>query len=62
MVQGILSSQGTIVQRCRVRRLLNEVNPEAAAQRWSQTIQRRQYSVPCSNSLWHVDGHMKLAR
>ena len=42
--------------------MLTRVNPTAAARRWSRTVARRVYHVPYPNSLWHIDGNMRLIR
>ncbi|XP_033729694.1 uncharacterized protein LOC117318873 [Pecten maximus] len=62
MMNGYLKGQGIQVQRRRVRETLTAVDPPAAAQRWSAAISRRVYRVPVPNSLWHIDGHMRLIR
>ncbi|XP_062323656.1 uncharacterized protein LOC134024928 [Osmerus eperlanus] len=62
MMQGYLQAEGITVQRRRVREMLTRVDPAAAAQRWSNVVARRSYHVPFPNSLWHIDGHMRLIR
>uniref|UniRef100_A0A3Q3LWI2 Integrase catalytic domain-containing protein n=1 Tax=Labrus bergylta TaxID=56723 RepID=A0A3Q3LWI2_9LABR len=62
MMRAYLRAEGIVVQRRRVRETLNRIDPAAAAQRWSQTVARRTYHVPFPNSLWHIDGHMRLIR
>ncbi|KAJ8914071.1 hypothetical protein NQ315_017592 [Exocentrus adspersus] len=62
MMSGLLKSQGIYAQRERVRRLLCAANPHQTAVRWGNTVQRRIYSVPTPNSLWHMDAHLKLSR
>ncbi|XP_069104908.1 uncharacterized protein [Argopecten irradians] len=62
MMNGYLRSRGIKVQRSRVRSSLMRVDPHGTAQRWSSTISRRTYRVPVPNSLWHMDGHMRLIR
>ncbi|KAK0136930.1 hypothetical protein N1851_026900 [Merluccius polli] len=62
MMCAYLHADRIVVQRRRVRETLNSINPAAAAQRWSQTVARRTYHVPFPNSLWHIDGHMRLIR
>ncbi|XP_016095549.1 uncharacterized protein [Sinocyclocheilus grahami] len=62
MMQGYLSAEGIHVQRQRVRNMLSKINPAAAAERWSCAVARWTYSVPLPNSLWHIDGHMRLIR
>ena len=41
---------------------MHEEHPLATALRWNEAIYRRKYSVPASNSLWHIDGNHKLIR
>ena len=51
-----------IVFSKRVRSAMIRMDPEGILSRWRQTVHRRQYSVPSSNSLWHVDGNHRLIR
>ncbi|PIK54061.1 hypothetical protein BSL78_09042 [Apostichopus japonicus] len=62
MMKAYLEVDGAVVQRSRVRDSLRRVDPHSAAKRWSKTVKRRTYHVPTPNSLWHMDGHMKLVR
>lgn len=62
MMHGILQKESGLVQRKRVRDSINRVSPVPVINRLSKTIKRRHYSVAMSNSLWHLDGHMKLIR
>ncbi|XP_076866562.1 uncharacterized protein LOC143517696 [Brachyhypopomus gauderio] len=62
MMRGYLSAASIHVPRHRVRETLNRIDPAAAAQRWSNVIARRTYHVPFPNSLWHIDGYMRLIR
>lgn len=62
MVQAYLKASGFFVQRHRIRKALNIVDPVGVASRWSQSIKRRNYRVPTPNSLWHLDAHLKLSR
>ncbi|PIK52353.1 hypothetical protein BSL78_10753 [Apostichopus japonicus] len=63
MMAAYLKVKGIVVQRSRIHAAsLNRVDPRAVAKRWSQTVKRRVYAVPAPNSLWHMDGHMKLVR
>ena len=62
MVWGQLKSYGISVPRRRVRESLLRVSPTNVELRASTTIVRRTYSVPCSNALWHIDGHHPLIR
>lgn len=61
-MRALLHSQGEVITRSRVRDMLARVNPTAAARRWSRTVSRRVYHVPYPNSLWHIDGNMRLIR
>ena len=60
MVIGMLRSQGTFVQRWKIRESIHRVDPLNAALRWLRSNPRWIYSVPCPNSLWHNDGLHKL--
>lgn len=62
MMRAYLHAEGVVVPRRRVRETLNRINPAAAALRRSQAVARRTYYVPFPNSLWHIDGHMRLIR
>ena len=62
MMGGLLQTKGFLVQTRRVRESLNRVDGLSVAQRRAKAIKRRHYRVPMSNSLWHIDGHMKLIR
>lgn len=62
LIRALLRAQGMLVTRSRVREMLIRVNPAAAARRWSRTVARRVYHVPYPNSLWHIDGNMRLIR
>ena len=62
MMRSYLHADEIVLPRRRVRETLNRIDPAAAAQRWSQTVARRTYYVPFPNSLWHIDGHMRLIR
>ncbi|XP_052211890.1 uncharacterized protein LOC127830976 [Dreissena polymorpha] len=42
--------------------MLRNVDASGTALRWSATIQRRKYSVPTANSVWHLDTHHSLIR
>ena len=54
MIQGILMCMGHLLQRCRVRELLR-VDPLRCLLRCNSQSAIRQYSVPCPNSLRHID-------
>ena len=62
IIRALLRTQGVFVTRSRVREMLTRVNPTAAERRWSRTVARRVYHVPYPNSLWHIDGNMRLIR
>lgn len=40
--------------------MVHEIDPEGVSERLASTIQRRVYSVPCPNFVWHIDGAHKL--
>ena len=55
MLEGLLLRLGHRVSRCRIRRALIRVEPiRRVFQR--PRIERRKYSVPGPNALWHHDG------
>ncbi|KAK3099909.1 hypothetical protein FSP39_011662 [Pinctada imbricata] len=62
MTSGFLKSSGTTVQRAKLRSSIERVSPIPVAEHLSKTVSRRKYSVQMSNSLWHIDSHMKLIR
>ncbi|CAH0559355.1 unnamed protein product [Brassicogethes aeneus] len=62
LVQSYLKADGIVLQRHRVRGVLNRVDPIGTASRWSQSIKRRVYKVASPNALWHMDAHLKLSR
>ena len=53
-----LQASGVWVQRHRRAR----VDPIGVALKWSTSVQRRRYSVPAPNLLWHIDVNHKLIR
>jgi len=61
-VDGLLRSQGVIVQRHRIRHALHAVDPEGVQLRLRGVLHRRRYNVQSPNALWHVDGYHKLIR
>ena len=62
MLQGQLNVRGMHVQRFWIRESLRRTDPFGCMLRWFNTIQRRAYSVPHSQWLWHIDGNHKLIR
>ncbi|XP_033099169.1 uncharacterized protein LOC117102849, partial [Anneissia japonica] len=61
-LMGHLRSRGIRVQRARIRKALQAVDPTGVQRRRTRTITRRIYSVPCPNYLWHIDGTHKMNR
>ncbi len=61
MVHGHLQAQGVCIQRNRVRNAIHLVDPNVSARKQPR-INRRVYSVPCPNYLWHIDGNHKMIR
>lgn len=61
-VVGFLRRYGLKVQRQRVRGALKRVDNLGTVLRKHRAVDRRKYSVPHSNYLWHLDGHHKLIR
>lgn len=62
MLMGHLRSRGVIVPRHHLRDSIVRIDPLSSQLRWRDAVQRRTYSVPHANSLWHIDGHHKLIR
>lgn len=62
MVQGQLVALGIRVTRSELRASIHRVDHENTQLRRTHVIRRRQYSVDCPNSIWHIDGHHKLIR
>ncbi|XP_031328425.1 uncharacterized protein LOC116159560 isoform X2 [Photinus pyralis] len=62
IIAGFLRAEGITVQRNRIRSILNDIDPVGTAKRWSSVVKRRTYNVPCPNSLWHMDAHLKISR
>lgn len=60
MLHGYVLSHGVTVQRQRLRRSVQRLNPSTGITRWHQVLSRRSYHVPGPNSLWHIDGHHSL--
>ena len=57
---AILQDQGHKVIRRRVRESMSRVDVLGNLQRWCNLIPRSVYSVREPNSLWHMDGNLKL--
>ena len=61
-IMGFLRQHGVRVQTARIRQSYNRVNTLGKALRHNKKIQRREYSSPRPNFVWHCDGHHKLIR
>lgn len=61
-VIGFLRTHGVRVQRRRVRSSLRRVDGLGQVLRRHGQLERRKYSVPRPNHLWHCDGHHKLIK
>ena len=61
-VYGSLVSLGVRVPHQRVRESQRRVDPEGSIMRRLNRVQRRRYSVPGPQHLWHMDGNHKLIR
>ena len=59
-VMGFLEGNGLRVQKWRVRMTLHRLDGLRQALRNHAAIDRREYTVPYSNYLWHIDGYHKL--
>lgn len=57
LLRGHLAAMGQRVQENRIRESLRRIDPVGVMSRWLHSVQRRRYSVPGSNMLWHIDGN-----
>ena len=62
LTRGHLAALGYRVQEMRIRDSLRRIDPVGVVSRLIHTVNRRTYSVPSPNALWHVDGNHKLIR
>ena len=62
LMQGHLVALGIRIPRSQLRQSIHRVDYENTQLRRSRAIKRRQYTVECPNSIWHIDGHHKLIR
>ena len=62
LMYGHLISIGIRVQFNRVRESQSRIDPEGSFLRRLQILNRRKYSVPGPQWLWHIDGYHKLIR
>lgn len=61
MLEGQFRAEGIHVQRSKVRKAIHDLDPSVTSRK-RPAIQRRVYSVPYPNYLWHLDGNHKLIR
>ena len=59
LIAGHLSVR---IPRARLRASIHRVDPQGVAERSRRAIQRRVYSVPHANYIWHIDSDHKLIR
>ena len=62
MMWGYLRSLNIFISRSKVRDSLLRVSSHLVEVRQRTTVQRRVYSVPAPNCLWHIDGLHCLIR
>ena len=62
MMAGHLTRIGVRITRARLRASIHRVDPGGVAERGRRAIQRRVYSVPHANYVWHIDSNHKLIR
>jgi hypothetical protein len=60
MIVGLILSKHIYLRKEQVRKILAQIDPIGTAARKKHRLKRRVYSVPCANSLWHLDGNHKL--
>jgi Integrase core domain len=61
-MQSALLDQNLKIQRQRIRDSMARIDPVGTLDRWAAVIPRRVYSVAGPNSLWHMDGNLKLRK
>ena len=59
MLAGHITARQLCIKRQRIRDSIHRIRGQSSC---SQRIQRRVYSVPGPNYLWHADGHHKLIK
>jgi len=59
-MQSAIRDLGLRVERRRIRESVSRVDPLGNYNRWATMIPRSVYSVAGPNSLWHMDGNLKL--
>ena len=62
IIDGLLRQRGICVQQLRLREVVQSIDPHGITVRLADLVQRRRYSVPGPQSLWHLDGNHKLIR
>ena len=62
MIAGHFTRVGVRLPRARLRASIHRVDPQGVAERSRRAIQRRVYSVPHANYVWHIDSNHKLIR
>ncbi len=62
LVQGHLSRQGISVRRKMLRDSIHRIDHDNVVARRRNIIQRREYTVPFPNFIWHIDSHHKMIR
>ena len=62
MLQGHLLHMGVKVPRAKLRSAIHRTDHANTIRRQSHVINRRVYSTPHPNAVWHIDGNHKLIR
>ena len=62
MMDGLLRQRGIRVPQHRLRQVMQSTDRHGMTIRLADLVQRRRYSVPGPQSLWHIDGNHKLIR
>ena len=62
MMAGHLTRIGVRITRARLRASIHRLDPGGVAERGRRAVQRRVYSVPHANYVWHIDSNHKLIR
>ncbi len=61
ILQGRLLHMGIKVTRSQLRSSIHRIDHSNTVARRSRVINRRVYSVPHPNAVWHIDGNHKMA-
>ena len=62
IMDGLLRQRGIRVRQFQLRESMHRINPNGITVRFTDFIPRRKYHVPGPQTLWHVDGNLKLIR